>query len=254
MTLDECRKYLPKGWAEPIQNDPILWECFSQQEYDLEQEAVPPFLMQDLRGGNIERLRPILSLYGQPGLDMLQGLLEIDAATRDTAERTLPDGQIAYAGYFFARFSPDTAESAIHAAKRYIRAIRQIYTKLLEEPAPISAEPNIQILTGQEGQAFNQQIQNQQIQGRYNPGDDVYSDLGDWFSELDFQENCGELSHLLHESLYHISCDYFLSYYLQWPLLASQGIENPFRPYFELWKMGLHINFPEKDRVVLIGN
>ena len=93
MTIDECREYLPEGWIEPIQQDPLLKEIFDEHEYDLEMEAVPPFLIQDLRGGNLERLRPILALYGQPGLDMLQGLLEIDEASRDTATSTTSTGR-----------------------------------------------------------------------------------------------------------------------------------------------------------------
>lgn len=92
MTLEECREYLPEGWIAPIQNDPVLREIFEEHEYDLEQEAVPPFLIQELRGGEMERLRPILSLYGQPGLEMLRGLMEIDEASRDTAVSTAPDG------------------------------------------------------------------------------------------------------------------------------------------------------------------
>ena len=40
-------------------------EIFEEHDYDLEEEAVPPFLFQELRGGNIEHLRPIFALYGQ---------------------------------------------------------------------------------------------------------------------------------------------------------------------------------------------
>ena len=116
MTIDECREYLPEGWIEPIQQDPLLKEIFDEHEYDLEMEAVPPFLIQDLRGGNLERLRPILALYGQPGLDMLQGLLEIDEASKGTATSTTPTGQTAYAAYFFARFSEENKQAAIDAA------------------------------------------------------------------------------------------------------------------------------------------
>ena len=72
MTIDECKKYLPNRWAEIIQQDPLLMEIFEEHDYDLEEEAVPPFLFQELRGGNIEHLRPIFALYGQTGLNMLQ--------------------------------------------------------------------------------------------------------------------------------------------------------------------------------------
>lgn len=70
MTIDECKKYLPNRWAEIIQQDPLLMEIFEEHDYDLEEEAVPPFLFQELRGGNIEHLRPIFALYGQTGLNM----------------------------------------------------------------------------------------------------------------------------------------------------------------------------------------
>ena len=54
------------------------------------------------------------------------------------------------------------------------------------------------------------------------------------------------------EALYHISCDYNLSYYLQWPMFDTAQ-ENPFLGYFDLWKLGLNIYFPARNRVVLAG-
>lgn len=101
MTIEECQKYLPKGWTELIQQDPLLKEIFDEHEYDLEMEAVPPFLIQELRGGNLDHLRPILALYGQPGLELLENLKAIDQTAQDTATITTPDGKTAYAGYFF---------------------------------------------------------------------------------------------------------------------------------------------------------
>lgn len=92
ITIKECRKYLPDSWTEIIQQDPLLIEIFEEYECYSEYEAIPPFLFQELRGGNIEHLRPIFSLYGQPGVDMLQSLLEIDEISKDTAEAQLPDG------------------------------------------------------------------------------------------------------------------------------------------------------------------
>ena len=57
---------------------------------------------------------------------------------------------------------------------------------------------------------------------------------------------------MLSEALYHINCDYFLSYHLQWPALQTER-ENPFRSYFALWKMGLSIHFPKRDQAVLVS-
>lgn len=50
---------------------------------------------------------------------MLQSLLEIDEISKDTAEAQLPDGQTAYAGYFFARFSKDNRQAAENAVRAY---------------------------------------------------------------------------------------------------------------------------------------
>lgn len=126
MTIEQCSEYLPGGWTEVIEQDEVLLDIFGEHEYDLEQEAVPPFLFQDLRGGNLERLRPVFALYGKPGLDMFQGLLEIDDASRDTAEIQLPNGQTAYAAYFYVRFSGEDRQAAIDAARIYILSLIHI--------------------------------------------------------------------------------------------------------------------------------
>nr|WP_300680028.1 hypothetical protein [uncultured Acetatifactor sp.] len=249
MTIEECRKYLPDGWTEIIQQDPLLMEIFEEHEYDLEKEAVPPFLFQALRGGNLERLRPILSLYGQPGLEMLQGLLEIDEISKDTAEVQLPDGQTAYAAYFFARFSTDNRQAAENAARAYIKNINRIFVEEFEEDAPLDENVEIEILSGQAGKDFMTEA-NQNWATEENEATEIEEDLRDWCCYMQHREGCGDIA-LMSEALYHISCDYLLSHYLQWSMYDTKQ-ENPFRPYFELWKMGLQIYFPGRGRVVLV--
>lgn len=79
---------------------------------------------------------------------------------------------------------------------------------------------------------------------------EVETDLRDWCGDLPYWEGSEDIG-LMSEALYHISCDYLLSYYLQWPMFNTEQ-ENPFRAYFSLWKMGLNIHFPERGRVVLV--
>ena len=250
MTMEECREYLPEGWIAPIQNDPVLREIFEAHEYDLEQEAVPPFLIQELRGGEMERLRPILSLYGQPGLEMLRGLMEIDEAGRDTAVSTTPDGQTAYAAYFFARFSEARRQDAIDAVRTYIRAINRLYREELDEEPPLDEDGEIEFLSGQGGRDFEEKIRMAWINGE--PVQEVDLDeLLEWYQDLRYRRGCEDIS-LLSEALYHISCDYNLSYCLRWPMFDTER-ENPFRGYFELWKLGLRVRFPARDRAVLVS-
>ncbi len=253
MTIDECKKYLPNRWAEIIQQDPLLMEIFEEHDYDLEEEAVPPFLFQELRGGNIEHLRPIFALYGQTGLNMLQELLEIDEISKDTAKVELPDEQTSYAGYFFTRFSEDNRQNAENAVQAYIRNINRIFVEEFKEAAPLDENAKIEILFGQAAQTFREEAYQQQINGEST---EIEIDLIDWCSDMLYKEGYEDIE-LMTEALYHINCDYLLSDYLlsdylQWPMYDTKR-ENPFRPYFELWKMGLNIYFPERGRVVLIG-
>lgn len=248
MTIEECRQYLPESWITPIQNDPVLWEIFEEHEYDLEEEAVPPFLIQELRGGAIDHLRPILSLYGPPGLAMLQGLLEIDGASRDTAEIETPGGT-AYAAYFFARFSETDKQAAIDAARTYSKAINRIYAEELHEAAPLDEDAGIVFLSGQEGADFQEKIRQAWIHGGEAQEVDLDS-LREWYEELEYRKGCEDIA-LLSEALYHISCDFALADYLRWPMYETEQ-ENPLRGYFDLWKLGLHIYFPARDKIVLV--
>ncbi|MCI8417130.1 MAG: hypothetical protein HFI33_06490 [Lachnospiraceae bacterium] len=250
MTIEECRKYLPNGWTEVIQQDPSLMEIFEEHEYDLENEAVPPFLFQDLRGGNMEHLRPIFALYGQPGLDMLQGLLEIDKVSKDTAEVQLPDGQTGYAAYFFARFSEKNRQAAENAVQTYIQNINRIFVEEFQEDAPLEENAEIEFLSGQAAQDFTTEFHQRWCTGE-GTDVDVENDLRDWCFDMPYRKGYEDIA-LMSEALYHISCDYLLSYYLQWPMFDTKQ-ENPFRPYFELWKMGLTVYILERGRVVLVS-
>ena len=54
------RDEVPEGWVPLIEADEWLRESFD--EYSNEYEPVPAFLIQDLRGGNNERQRPISAI------------------------------------------------------------------------------------------------------------------------------------------------------------------------------------------------
>lgn len=249
MTIEECRKYLPDSWTEIIQQDRLLMEIFEEHDYDLEDEAVPPFLFQELRGGNIEHLRPIFALYGQTGLDMLQELLEIDEISNDTAEVQLPDGQTGYAAYFFTRFSEDNRQNAENAVRAYVKNINRIFVEEFKEDAPLDENIKIEILSGQAAWDFRAKANQQWVSGKITYVD-VESDLRDWCFDMLYKEDYKDIE-LMSEALYHITCDSRLSDYLQWSMYDTKW-ENPFRPYFELWKMGLKAYFPERGRVVLV--
>ena len=190
MTKDECRAYLPDSWLPVLEADPVLWDIFSEHEYHLEEEAVPPFLIQELRGGHLEHLRPLLALYGEPGLELLQGLLEIDEAARDTAQLRLPNGQTAYAGYFFARFGREDQEKAVKTAKSYLRAVCRVYEEVFHEPSPVGPQAGVLLLTGQEARDMREKVHQAYVHGKpYLPDLNIRDEMVDWFADLPCREN-----------------------------------------------------------------
>lgn len=241
--------YLPKAWTEIVDRDEVLKDLFS--EFSSEYEPVPPFLFQDFRGGNMERLRPVFALYGPQGLDLLARLEEIDGLTRSTAETRTQDGGVAYAGYFFVNAGTDE-DMAAAAVRDYIKAMNQIYVSEFEEEPVLDMDAVIEFPDKRKSHEVEAELRQAWIDSVKMPGTEIHDDVGDWFSSLEYQDNCRELAELLWEPLYHISNDYFLSYYLLWPMLAEMTMENPFLPHYKLWCMGLTARFPSKDRVIVL--
>lgn len=168
--------------------------------------------------------------------DCALAVLKDHEISKDTAKVELPDEQTSYAGYFFTRFSEDNRQNAENAVQAYIRNINRIFVEEFKEAAPLDENAKIEILFGQAAQTFREEAYQQQINGEST---EIEIDLIDWCSDMLYKEGYEDIE-LMTEALYHINCDYLLSDYLQWPMYDTKR-ENPFRPYFELWKMGLKI-------------
>jgi hypothetical protein len=51
---------------------------------------------------------------------------------------------------------------------------------------------------------------------------------------------------LLRDALYYIACRYELVFYVIWPLYRNATtLKEPFRPWFQLWKLGADLQFEE---------
>lgn len=241
-------KDLPEKWIEIIEKDEVLKEIWD--DHYSEYEAVPEFLFQALRG-DMGRLKPIFALYGKPGLEMYAKLEEIDALTVDTAETLTEDGEVAYAGYFYvkAKGNDDMARAVV---KDYIKAINSIYVNEFEEDALIDEDAQIEFPTTEESRKIQEELHQAWCSGNYTPENDMHDSIGDWFMDLDIKDGCEELKYILVEALYHISCDYDLSRYIQWSIVDMPEMENPFLPYYKLWCMGLDPRFVAKDKVIVV--
>ena len=54
----------------------------------------------------------------------------------------------------------------------------------------------------------------------------------------------------LSEPLYFTACDALLRDFLRWPLLADHALgDDPFQPYFQLWRHGIKYRVFRNDQV-----
>jgi len=79
--------------------------------------------------------------------------------------------------------------------------------------------------------------------------DDVFYDA--FFNIIDEHTDRNEPLHILAEAYYSIACDYWVSYYLQWPRFKGLEQYDPLASYFELYRLGYSITF--SDQKLYIG-
>ncbi|GET45552.1 hypothetical protein [Capnocytophaga felis] len=84
-----------------------------------------------------------------------------------------------------------------------------------------------------------------------NFDDDKYSYLCELFSDWMIDNtDYDSLISILREAYYSISCDYFLSAYLQYPSFTDKPSSDFLKPYFNLWQKGY--NFVINDNRMIL--
>ena len=73
--------------------------------------------------------------------------------------------------------------------------------------------------------------------------------ISDWTYDNTDEE---DLIEILSEAYYSIACNYWLSYYFQYPRYADKPEFDFLEPYFNLWKAGYYCRFDSSD--LLISN
>lgn len=59
-----------------------------------------------------------------------------------------------------------------------------------------------------------------------------------------------EAQHVMREAFYTIAAEPYLACYAQWPWFRDAvGLEDPFQPYFELWKNGIQMRFADDQHL-----
>jgi hypothetical protein len=156
------------------------------------------------------------------GDEIVERLLRVYECTKESSNAW---------GYFIVRRPvPATPERLIDLTRQHLDKVRQIagsfgHTRLTSELEPL---PEIRI----KWEAISQQTESDV----YAPEASIYDVTGDWFRGLEPMESDALM---MGEAFYSIACDYMIAHHLMWPLYRqSTEIEEPFAPYFDLWRVG----------------
>ena len=204
-------------------------------------DTSPGTWTEDDLAGFFQRFRPdgagvSEAFEGVEGADeILPRLLEVYEATADGWQR----GET-YDGYFIVRNpAPLTAARATELLRLHLGRLAAMseavgcdeLTALLRAPLRIEA-----------------------VEGEtpWPPGDDdpetlVYDVASEFMESLTPRQSAALL---MGEGLYTIACDYNLQRHILWPLYRdATPIEEPFRPYFDLWRHGAGFRFIDERAV-----
>jgi hypothetical protein len=165
-------------------------------------------VFEPLEDGNTY-LQRILPIYGM-----------LDPA--DFSEDSFP-------GYFIAKRVETSEEVLIGYGRQFIEGLKELLDEEEEVSTYLAAIQQIEILPPGQIAAI-----------RRLSDADVYEALFDVINSCRKYE---EPIDILGEAYYSIACDYWISYYLQWPRFGLKG--DPLAPYFELYRRGYAAVFSE---------
>jgi hypothetical protein len=163
------------------------------------------------------------------GDEILPRLLEVYRATADGWR-----GGGDYDGYFVVRNpGPTPASRAEDLIRRHLGRVAAMAEAVGDdELASLLGRPlRVEVAEGE---------------APWPPGEDapeslIYEATGEFMGSLTPLESDALL---MREGLYTIACDYNLQYHCLWPLYRhASTIEEPFGPYFDLWKQGFGYRF-----------
>jgi len=144
-------------------------------------------------------------------------------------------------GYFVVRNPPPIKPSEIESLIReYLGTVAEIAA--LAGAAELAEPLQVATFTFASGPA-------PESPDRHDTELSIYDTLCDWVASLETAPS--ELADL-REAFYSIACDYPLSWYLMWPwYAAATAIEDPFQPYFQLWRHGIEYRFDGPSSVIV---
>jgi hypothetical protein len=182
------------------------------------------------------------------GDEILPRLMEVYARTAEGSQ-----GKNWIASYLDVRCPQPlvrgTTEVLVREHMKRVTALVEVFLDMSDPPdvpisdrLPLSFEVNVV-----EGVPPSERLEDENLTSV------IYSHVIHLSSDLDWcYQHVDSHAFLLHEAFYYTSCDYLQKMHLMWPLYRElTDIEEPFAPYFELWKHGADYRFTDDHHVTV---
>ena len=228
-------------WQKILDENPQINEMFLEQKKYDEYEIIPPYFLHYFRPRNYGILKDFFLPF-KHGQEIFEKLKEIYDVTADNYEHE--DGSVA--AYFIPKKDNTVSEKELKKiAKNYANSINDILEDYNEESIDINTLfLKVEIM---DSQTFNDKYDEEEILEA-----DLYEIKGEWFSDYFYDDDLDNPLKAFDEPLYNVACDYNIARYVMWPLLEINKFENPFKWYFELWKLGYRPYFITNRLLVLV--
>ena len=221
MTKKEYAEYLSKLIPE-IEVD--------LESSDLSKEFYAYFQCFMPEGKNVEKIFEPL----ENGKSLLERILPIYKTTKDKSLQQFKDGSSP--GYFCPNPIQNN-EYLKELGKRHIENLKSFSTFFKESELEKMLNNVTEVIVSNEKIELKDEYLNSYL----------YDCISDWGIENEEED---KLFGILNEAYYSINCDYYLSYYLQYPSFTNKPIQDFLKSYFEIWKAGYYCKL-EKEKLII---
>lgn len=222
-------------WKSLIEDDEFIeiWEEVSDENDPLRRVPEGFFSMFRPDGTGLNKFFKVLN----KGDEILERVLEIYEATSEEY-----DGSD---WYFIVGKPKITSKDNIEKiAKDFLYKVIELARALDDEYFHmfINNPPNIQVIQG----SLPEKTTDKSRKFNFDTG---FYELMDNYMDAMIPEESNAV--LFEEPLYQMTCLYQIVYYVLWPLYKEESeIEDPFKPFIELWKLDAKYNFDIENNIL----
>lgn len=215
---------LPQEWINVLERMPEVREVFIEDKEDDEDEMIPIYFFSYFED-DIKECEPFFTCF-ERGKEVFNNFYSIYGSDNDE-DKTLDDEQI------------------IDLVKKHIEGMKYLL-ELNDNDTYDFDNMEIKLLSKEE------YIQNKNSEDINIEDNDIRNECSDSMLDNVLPEEEENPISAFHEALYEKTQNYYILYYILWPLGKIDDISNPFDAYKKLWENNIEIHLLSKDLMVAV--